>query len=740
MATKLSIARLARFWGPWRRSLALGVVTLAGLTSMAVAADYPRVGLVLGGGGARGAAHIGILEVLKEHNVQIACVSGTSMGGLVSGAFAAGLTPEEMLVALDSANWRDMFIDKPDGTQISARNKEVARAYMPGSETGLTDQGLRGIPGIVDGQKIKLFFNRLVGSQYGERKIESLGIPTAIIATDLLSGEKVVFREGSLTTAMRASMSVPGVLTPVKYGDRVLVDGGLVDNVPIEVVRELCEVDVVIAVNVGSPMLEAKDIGGILSISAQMVNLLTEQNVARSLQSLQPQDIYIKPELGDLTAGDFDRYREAAKMGRAAAEAVLPQIRALGVAHARYDSWWQAVESARPEQVVVDEVEVAELRHVNPDVIRTRLSTYEGKSLETAEIDRDLTRLYGEGDYQNVDYSLVSTRDRNILRVAPLEKAWGPDYLRFGVEFDSVLGDYADYNLRVAYHRTWLNPLGGQWLSGLQIGDEPTAFTEFYQPLDMAQRYFVQPRISFRRETIDIYQSNEKLAQYKLDDWRLELMAGINVGVWGPIRLGWLERDRSASKDIGSTTLPDVNESFGGLYATVNFDQFDNLFVPNRGWSLQGDYFDASSGEYARAQLDGRVAYNFGDYVFHGRVRAGGSPQGTLPFYDALSMGGFLNMSGFANNQLVGDSLRYASVRGEKIIGRLPLGLRGDMRVGIGLETGKVDGRYSETTLDGWNDSIALYLGGETPVGPVYLGYGYSSGGSSNFYLSIGKR
>ena len=131
--------RLISFCCSPRRVLASAGLALAVASSMAGAADYPRVGLVLGGGGARGAAHIGILEVLKEHNVPIACVSGTSMGGLVSGAFAAGLTPEEMLTALDAANWRDMFIDKPEASQISARNKTVARVYLPGSEAGLTE-------------------------------------------------------------------------------------------------------------------------------------------------------------------------------------------------------------------------------------------------------------------------------------------------------------------------------------------------------------------------------------------------------------------------------------------------------------------------------------------------------------------------------------------------------------------------------------------------------------------------
>ena len=185
----------------------------------------------------------------------------------------------------------------------------------------MKEEGTQTLPAVVQGQKVKLFINRLVRSQYGEPLIEKMPIPVSIIATDLVTGDKVVFREGSLTQAMRATMSVPGLMAPVKDGERLLVDGGLVDNVPIDEVRRNCSPDVVIAVNVGSPLMKANEIGGIFSVAGQMINILTEQNVTRSLSTLGSGDIYIKPDLDGITAAEFGRYAETAKRGRAAAEA-----------------------------------------------------------------------------------------------------------------------------------------------------------------------------------------------------------------------------------------------------------------------------------------------------------------------------------------------------------------------------------------------------------------------------------
>lgn len=722
---------------PVRRVLVGGIAALT-LCGTLAAAERPRVGLVLGGGGARGAAHIGVLEVLRENRIPVDCVAGTSMGGLVTGAFAAGLSPDEMLVAMGQADWRAMFNDNPPINELDPRVKTQSRRFLPGTELGVTKEGAQTLPAVVQGQKVKLFINRLVRSQYGDPQIEKMPIPVSIIATDLVTGDKVVFREGSMTQAMRATMSVPGLMAPVKDGERLLVDGGLVDNVPIDEVRKSCNPDVVIAVNVGSPLMKAKDIGGIFSVAGQMVNILTEQNVTQSLSTLSSGDIYIKPDLDGITAAEFSRYAETAKRGRAATEAMLPRLKALSVGEQQYQAWLATMTPVRGELPVVNEVQFAGLKRVNPDYLDRYLKNHEGAPVDVDRLDKDLGLIFGDGLYDNVDFTLLSTRDRNILRITPVEKEFGPDYLRFGFNLNAASNSPSTFNLRVAYQKTLINSLGGEWLAGVQIGNENGVFTEFYQPLDTGRRFFLEPKLSYLRSPLYIYQNNNRIAEYAVDQTSLDLMAGVNVGLWGPVSVGWAGRYRSAELATGSPTLPSGSEGFSGFLAKLDFDQFDRLYDPTHGWGARGSYFYATGDGYDKAELDLRAAENFGDYILQGRIRGAGSFTGSLPFYDAVALGGFLNLSGFAQNQIIGESLVYGSVRLEKVIGRLPAGLRGDMRVGLAVEGGKVDGRYTETNLNGWQSSVTAYAGGETPLGMLYVGYGYAPNGMGNFYLFIG--
>ena len=497
-----------------RYVLLSGIAAITLASTLAVAAERPRVGLVLGGGGARGAAHIGILEVLRENRIPVDCVAGTSMGGLVTGAFAAGLSPDEMLEAMGQADWRAMFNDNPPINQLNPRIKYQSRRFIPGTEMGMTKDGAQTLPAVVQGQKVKLFINRLVRSQYGEPLIEKMPIPVSIVATDLVTGDKVVFREGSLTHAMRSTMSVPGLMAPVKDGDKLLVDGGLVDNVPIDEVRKSCNPDVVIAVNVGSPLMKANEIGGIFTVAGQMINILTEQNVTRSLATLKSGDIYIKPDLDGITAAEFGRYAETAKRGRAAAEAMLPRLQALSVGEKQYQDWLATMTPVRGDLPVVDEVQIAGLKRVNPAYPDRYLKNYDGAPVNVDRVDKDMGLIYGDGLYDNVDFALLSTRDRNILRVTPVEKEFGPDYLRFGFNLNAVSSGPSTFNMRVAYQQTLVNSLGGEWLAGVQLGNENGAFAEFYQPLDAERRFFLEPRFTYMRGPLDIYQNNKRVAEY----------------------------------------------------------------------------------------------------------------------------------------------------------------------------------------------------------------------------------
>lgn len=730
--------RLLHPWSITKRAILAATTAIVVSSTLAGAAERPRIGLVLGGGGARGAAHIGVLEVLKEQRIPVDCVSGTSMGALVAGAFASGLSPEEMVSAMDKANWRDMFDDSPPIYDANPRRKIISRRFIPGLEMGVNEKGVEALPGAVDGQKIKLFINRLVHEEYGESQIENMPISLSIISTDLVTGNKVVFRQGSLTKAMRASMSVPAAMSPVEDDGKLLVDGCLVDNVPIDEVHDQCNPDVVIVVNVGSPLLKAEQIGGIPSTLAQMVNILTKQNVTRSLARLRPDDILIKPELDGISSGDFGMYKDAIKRGRTAAEALLPRLRPLAADKLQYEEWLAHSRRDFPASPpVVNAIEIAKMKRVNPEYVERYLQKHDDTPVDIDKLDADLGRIYGDGEYRSVDYSLLTTRDKNILRVTPLEKSFGPDYMRFGLNMETT-GDESIYNFRVAYHKTWLNQLGGEWLTGVQVGNEPGVFTEFYQPLDPKRRFFFEPKLAFSRKNINIYQNNRNLARYQSDAYIIDLRGGINVGLLGPVTFGWTGRYQSVDLEIGEPILNLDKDRIQGLLATVNFDQFDRLYDPRHGWAIRGSYFDALDDDYSKARLDVSGAEHFDDFVLIGRLQFAGSPVGTLPAYDAVALGGFLNLSGFLPEQIIGDALYYGSIRAEYILGQLPIGLHGDMRVGLALETGKVDGRYTETELEGWQNSAAVYLGGETPIGPVYIGFGYAPEGSSSMYLSIG--
>ncbi|MBK5912779.1 patatin-like phospholipase family protein [Rhodocyclus purpureus] len=721
----------------------LGLAALLLIASLAQASEAtrPRIGLVLGGGGARGAAHIGVLEVLERLRVPVDCIAGTSMGALVSGAYAAGLSPAEMRSELAKADWNDMFQDNPPYSEINYRNKEISTRFMPGSETGVGEKGVAYQRGVVSGQKIKLFFNRLVGSDLGERSIESLPLPLSIIATDIGNGEKVVFRDGSLTKAMRASMSVPGMMAPVEHQGHKLVDGGLVDNLPIAEARARCRADIVIAVNVGSPLLKADEVGSLLTVSMQMVNILTEQNVTHSLASLQAGDIYIKPDLEGISAGDFSRTSETADRGRVAAEVIADRLKAFSVSEERYAAWSQKLAYSRQTAPGIDEIQVAGLKTINPAALERHLRVRPGDRIDAARLNQDMLRAYGDGWYESIDYSLLSERDRHILRVLPVEKSWGPDYMRFGVSLYSDFKQDSSFTLRAAHHKTWLNTFGGELLAAAEIGRRNAVGVDLYQPLDPRQRYFVEASASYARENFGVYQDDEKFAEYAKTQRNVSVGAGVNVGLLGQLRVGWRQRWVEAKLDTGLPTAayPETtNKSWGGVYAGIDLDQMNRLYFPTEGWSSRLGYFNSSGAGYSKLLAEVKAAESFGDYVLNGRLGYQGSARGSLPVHDAATLGGLNNLAGFALNQLIGDDIRYAGLRLEKIIGRLPLGLRGDLRAGIALETGKVGQPLTETRLSGWMNSLSIYLGGETPLGPVYLGYGRSDTGASSLYLFLG--
>ncbi len=740
----LSLGRGSGRGSNWAPAYAGATKVSAGATNGAAAASRQKVGLVLGGGGARGGAHLGVLSVLEELRVPVDCIAGTSMGALVGGAYAAGVAPGDIVELVRRTDWTKMFDDSAGREEVNIRRKELDDRFYSGIEFGVSREGVRFREGAVAGEKLKLFFNQLVRADLGDRPIEQLSMPLAIIATDIGTGERVAIRSGNLTSAMRASMSVPGLIAPVLRDGRKLVDGGLTDNLPIGEARELCKPDVLIVVNVGSPLFKPDEVKGLATVLGQVVNLLTEQNVARSMAMLKPGDIYIRPDLADITSTAFTRQLDAADLGRRAALDARAELERLALPPREYAAFQQRVRLVAPhEPPVIDQVAIGPTRFVTPGTIRRGIKQQEGKPLDARQLAGDLVREFNQGDLHSLDYSVSRERDRTVLRITPIEKPWGPNYLRFGVNLSSDFRGESAYNFRSLFRSTWMNPLGGEWLLGGQIGSEQRLDTEFYQPLDLRHTSFVRAYGSTALQKAPLFFEGDRVAVYRIQNNRAGLEAGANLGVHGQFTLGWVERRIGAVLDTGPDSFFNLTERLGGATARLAIDTYDQPFFPTRGIKLDVSHFDAqrvTSGgsKYARSEARFGAAYSLGPWVVLGGVEGGTAPRGVLPLGDAFTLGGPRRLSGFAIDQMRGADYAFGRLEGQyRLTFASPLyGLT--LIGGVVAEAGRMDKPFTETSLHGWQRSLGAYLAANTFLGPIYLGVAHAEHGRGRFYLFIG--
>jgi NTE family protein len=410
----------------------------------------------------------------------------------------------------------------------------------------------------------------------------------------------------------------------------------------------------------------------------------------------------------------------------------------LSVNREAYAAWrvrWAAGEQLLPQ---VDAIEIAGLKAVNPVAIERYLEQKTGERLNVAQLNRNLLRAYGDGYYERVDYTLTHENDKNLLRITPVEKAWGPDYVRLGINLNSTLTGRSTFSLRGVYQKTWLNPLGGEFLATAELGSNTGVGAELYQPLDAQQRYFLDAAASVRRENFALFIDDLRISDYRNSIGRLDLTAGMNIGMTGQLRLGLRNERQTATIEAGLPLVPDDPLHVQGWLASWETDQKNQLHISSTGWSGKGSWFESTAGHYNRLNLNLEGSYQLQNWVLGVRGSYVGSTYGQIPMQEMGRLGGFLNLSGFANDQLIGDRMAYGHLRVERILGRMPLGLSGDMRLGLALEAAKVADPLTEPRRTGLLNSTVIYMRGETPFGPAYIGLGQSSSGPINAYLFIG--
>jgi NTE family protein len=459
---------------------------------------------------------------------------------------------------------------------------------------------------------------------------------------------------------------------------------------------------------------------------------------------LGAKDVYIRPNLGDITATAFTRQLEAAERGRIAARLAADELGRFSVSPAAYSQWQGRVRLAMAAPPpIVDEVVVEATRFVTPETIRRGIAQQEGERLDARGLARDLVREFNHGDLHSLDYTVLRQRDRTILRITPVEKPWGPDYLRFGLNLSSDFRSESAYNFRALYRKTWINTLGGEWLLGAQIGSEQSLSTEFYQPLELRHVLFVRTYAGTSLRKLPLYFEGDRLAVYRVQSNRAGLEAGANLGVNGQARLGWAERRVGAVLDTGPDAFLNLTETVGGPTTGVSIDTFDQPYFPTRGMKLDVTHFDAqhatgASGKYSRSEARFAAAWPRGRWVFLGGLEGGTALKGELPLADAFTLGGPRRLSGFANDQMVGGAYTFGRLEAQYRL-NLATPLYGlTLIAGITAEAGRMSRPITETSLTGWQRSLGAYLAASTFLGPVYLGVADAKNGKGRFYLFIG--
>ena len=707
----------------------------------------PRIGLVLSGGGARGAAHIGVLKVLEELRVPVDVIAGTSMGSIVGASYATGLSVTDMEAAIKTITTEKLFTDKPPRADQTMRQKTDDQSPFLVPELGINKDGVVLPKGIVTGVALEGELRKLVQIA-NVRSFDELPIPFRAIATDIGTGEMVVLKEGSVVGAIRASMSVPGAVAPVTIGNRQLVDGGLVRTLPVDIARSM-GADVIIAVNLGTPLLRPDQITSVFSVSLQMINILTEQNVNRSLQELTSRDILIVPELGDYSSGDFDNLSKTVPIGEAAARKVADQLRALSLPPEQYAALRKR--QAAPSEtaaVVVEAIKVEGAKRVSQEVVLQSLQTRVGQPLDRDTIDLDMRRVYGRGDFETVNYTVDEVDGKQTLIVLVKEKPQR-DYFRFGLGLDADLGKQSNFNLFASYRSKWLNNWGAEWRSDLVLGTNVLLGTELYQPLGERQYFFVVPRLQYAIQPTYIFYDNLEVAKYQDTTAIAQFDVGANLIEYGDARVGIQYGYRSFSLQSGDLLFPaKANTNIGALTAQLRLDRLDNLNFTHNGYRLDARAYSSvnslgADDQYAywTALLNG--AKTWGAHTIEGLLTSGGKIGGNdIPIYDQFNLGGFLYLSGLQRQQLKTQDFVFGRLVYRTKLADIPL-FEG-IYVGASAEAARLKPLvpvWQGQPVDGYLGVLAgsVYLGVDSPLGPLYLGYGYANHDNRAVYLFLGR-
>ncbi|WP_246201075.1 patatin-like phospholipase family protein [Vibrio ziniensis] len=730
-------------------------------------AERPKIAVVLAGGGAKGAAHIGVLKALEEMRIPVDFITGTSMGAYVGGLYATGMSASEIESLVYSVDWNSGYRDRVSRSQRRVREKEYEDRYQLNADLGIHWAEVRAPKGVVQGQNMLRILRETSGNLSSFSSFNNLVIPYRAVATDIVELQPVVLDSGYLVDAMMASMSVPGALPPYEVDGHLLVDGGVTNNMPVDVARAM-GADIVIAVDISTDYKEQEDFTNFFTMADQLSNYLVRRSTQDQAETLTENDVFLKPQVGQMETTEFVRMPDAYEKGYLAAMENQQLLSKLSVTSAEYQKYIDAKEERRRElkygdEVVVDRVVINNKTHYSDLLLQNRLNLAEGKALSTEEIEASVENLYALDRFELVSYKYQKNEDRDELVVDVREKSWGPNYANFRFFLEDDFTTDSQYSIGISTNFTDLNPNGAGLMLNLDGGTDKLIEAELYSPLFSDQHSFITLGARYKNDKRNIpldgfndtsLESTRNYIPFAYKELRSELAIGYQETLWREAKLGY----RFTSGETEVSSLPVLgNSTFTrhGAFFNYRIDSLDDYYMPRKGLYFNFEYL-VSHDEVIEEQdgleegtqdtvseLSAKLvtAHSYKRHTLVGTAEYGvvKSKNSVTPI-DPKTIGGFLNLSGIPRNSLIGQNKAFSSLVYLYRWFDNDFGLfMSPVYLGTSIEYGGVwsdsDLRLHSAPLYG---AASVFTGVDSPIGPIMFGYGRTEDNFDSLYLMLG--
>ena len=703
----------------------------------------PRIGLVLSGGGAKGFAHIGVIEELERLHIPIDVISGTSMGAVVGSMYAIGNDAEQIKAIAGGIDWVTVFNDRHDRSDLSFRRKREARDVLLDARLGIVN-GKPTLPkGVLGGQRLFATVQEILAPWRATEDFDRLPIPFRAVAANIVTGEAVVMGSGNLSTAVFASMSIPAGFPPVKREGLLLVDGMIADNLPVDVARAM-GVDVVIVVDVGEPPRSSPDkINNALDVFSQMQSLLGWESIRRQRASIAGKDVLIDPDIDGLSVTGFNNYELGIQRGREAAQKQDGKLAALSVSDAEW-ARYLAERQARtnPAPIRIDKVQIVNTSNLPTRILEPLITTQPGDTLDGSRMARDVTAIFALDEFDRVDYSIAVNPGGNTLVVNAQGSRTADRYLMAGVVLGTNFGKTSTFDIALGYTDRDFLGTGAEWRGFARVGNDVLFDVSLYKRFG---RIFVEPIAFYQKYSSLIVQQGSQstggLLQIHAAGAGVD--GGLVFGNWGELRAGFRFGGINPSEEGLNIGLPPGWTRDTDWRVGFTVDTLDALTFPRSGTFAEVQYVDhvsALGGNFRRntVRVYLQKPITFGDTTVVLGARLGTTAKAINDYLGDYTLGGFLNMSGLRRNSLIGQQLLFGrAVAYHRISSKAPI-LDLPVYVGGSFEAGNVWSSTSDISLSHMRTGVSGFIAADTPIGPLWLALG-QSGSDTSMYLVLGR-